>query len=90
MDKNARRIEALDAAIAHELLEHMYQARIDRKDVAERTGLNYFTVRRYLAGERSIPLPAFISICAAIPVDAGQVIEAANVAVVRAEQQASI
>lgn len=37
--------------------------------IADQTGITSMTIGRYLKGERDIPMPSFIAICAALELD---------------------
>lgn len=48
------------------------------KAVASRAGLSYGVVRRYVAGEREMPIKVFLELCAAIGVNADDVLTRAE------------
>lgn len=65
-------------AIAAEIRTQATLDRIQHKTVAERSGIPYSTLRRYLAGERDIPVTALIAICEALNVDPGLILQRAT------------
>ena len=45
--------------------------------IADRTGITAMTIGRYLKGERDIPMPSFVAICAALEIDPAEVLRSA-------------
>lgn len=67
--------DAFNAAVAEVLRLERVMKRITIAELAERSGLGVNSVKRYLDGERPIPLPAFRNLCGALGVDPLVIIE---------------
>ncbi|KDS94225.1 hypothetical protein DHOM_03010 [Dermabacter hominis 1368] len=73
------------SAVSAELRAIAARERVTGKELGERTGIPYTTLRRYLAGERDVPLAALIEMAAALDVSPGSIL---NTAMRRAEEDA--
>ncbi|MCT1710282.1 helix-turn-helix transcriptional regulator [Dermabacter hominis] len=73
------------SAVSAELRAIAARERVTGKELGERTGIPYTTLRRYLAGERDVPLAALIEMAAALDVLPGAIL---NTAMRRAEEDA--
>lgn len=71
------------SAVSAELRAIAARERVTGKELGERTGIPYTTLRRYLAGERDVPLAALIEMAAALDVLPGAIL---NTAMRRAEE----
>ncbi|WP_158706467.1 helix-turn-helix domain-containing protein, partial [Streptomyces sp. NRRL B-11253] len=56
-------------AVVKQLKAEISAADYSVKSFAEKLGMNYFTIRRYLTGEREMPFGVFAQICAALKID---------------------
>lgn len=73
------------SAVSAELRAIAARERVTGKELGERTGIPYTTLRRYLAGERDVPLAALIEMAAALDVSPGAIL---NTAMRRVEEDA--
>lgn len=73
------------SAVSAELRAIAARERVTGKELGGRTGIPYTTLRRYLAGERDVPLAALIEMAAALDVSPGSIL---NTAMRRVEEDA--
>lgn len=71
-------IADLIPAIAAEVRTQAAFDRVQHKALAERSGIPYSTLRRYLSGDRDIPVTSLIAICEALNVDPGLILQRAT------------
>lgn len=45
--------------------------------IADKTGITSMTIGRYLKGERDIPMPSFVAMCAALDIDPAKIMRLA-------------
>ncbi|MDU5961999.1 MAG: helix-turn-helix transcriptional regulator [Dermabacter sp.] len=64
--------------IAAELRTQAALDRVQHKTLAELSGIPYSTLRRYLSGDRDIPVTSLIAICEALNVDPGLILQRAT------------
>ncbi|MGX6402785.1 helix-turn-helix domain-containing protein [Dermabacter hominis] len=75
------------SAVSAELRAIAARERVTGKELGEHTGIPYTTLRRYLAGDRDVPLAALIEMAAALDVSPGAIL---NTAMRRAEEDARL
>lgn len=68
----------IQTAIAEELRAERAVQRITLDQMAEDAGMVKITMRRYIQGERDIPVKALAEICRALNVPMGEVIDRAE------------
>lgn len=71
--------DRLNVEVASELRAWKARRLADYAYLVDTTGLSQRAIQRYLKGEREIPLPALATICAALNVDAADVLRAATI-----------
>lgn len=77
-DDNAMLTTDLIPPIAAELRTQAALDRVQHKTLAELSGIPYSTLRRYLSGDRDIPVTSLIAICEALNVDPGLILQRAT------------
>lgn len=77
-DDSAMLTTDLIPAIAAELRTQATLDRVQHKTLAELSGVPYSTLRRYLSGDRDIPVTSLIAICEALNVDPGLILQRAT------------
>lgn len=73
--------DAVTARIATELRvarERLDGRRLTNAALAKEIGISQMAVGRYMSGERAIPVPTFLLMCAALRVNPGSILEAAG------------
>lgn len=68
---------SLNEELSAELRALAARKRLTIATLATLSGLSYASTRRYLAGERSIPLTALVAICEALEVYPGTILDEA-------------
>lgn len=68
-------------AFAAQLEGARYRRGITKRELARRTGIPENTLRRYLVGERDVPVTSAVAIASALEVDLAGLIDAALAAV---------
>lgn len=77
MSKDTVTGDPFDEALARALRRRIALDELKIPDVAVSAGLLPRTLRRYLSGERTMPMSRFVAVCTAMGVDAGEIIESA-------------
>ena len=65
----------LEAALAKQLKIEIAERDMDQKDLAEAAGIERATLNRYMRGHRSMPMPTFFKIAAALDLSPKELME---------------
>ena len=68
----------LEAALAKQLKIEIAERDMDQKDLAEAAGIERATLNRYMRGHRSMPMPTFFKIAAALDMSPKELMERAE------------
>lgn len=68
----------LEAALAKQLKIEIAERDMDQKDLAEAAGIERATLNRYMRGHRSMPMPTFFKIAAALDMTPKELMERAE------------
>lgn len=68
----------LEAALARQIKVELAKRDMDQKDLAEAAKIERGTLNRYLKGHRSMPMPVFFRVAAALNVNPGELMERAE------------
>lgn len=70
--------DRLEAALAKQLKIELAERDWDQKDLAEAAGIERATLNRYMRGHRSMPMPTFFRIAAALELAPKELMERAS------------
>lgn len=90
MDSKRAVVDPFDSAIAAALRGKLGEKNLTRKAVSAATGIPLVSVERYFKGQSPIPMSKFVSIAHALGVQAGEVIQAAEVIMNASKQKNGI
>lgn len=68
----------LEAALAHQIKVELVERGMDQKDLAEKVGIERATMNRYMTGKRSIPMPTYFKIAAALSLSPQELMQRAE------------
>lgn len=70
--------DRLEAALAKQLKVELVERDWDQKDLASAAGIEAPTLSRYMRGQRSMPMPTFFKIAAALGIEPKELMERAS------------
>lgn len=70
--------EGLEASLATQIKVELVENGMDQKTLAERVNIHPVTLTKYMKGQRSIPMPVFFDIAAALGVSPRELMERAE------------
>lgn len=70
--------EALVESIAAEIRGEIARSGSNVKETARRLDRDYWTIRKYLRGERDIPLKVFLELCSLLDQDPAEIVRRAS------------
>jgi ribosome-binding protein aMBF1 (putative translation factor) len=78
MNTNTEKSEEFETAVVKQIKAEIAAAGLNTKSLAEKLNKDYFTLRRYLTGERKMPLGVFLAIAQALDIDAATLVQRAE------------
>lgn len=75
--------EGLEASLATQVKVELVERGMDQKTLAERVGIHPVTLTKYMKGQRSIPMPVFFDIAAALGISPRELMERAEARLAR-------
>lgn len=68
----------LEAALAHQIKVELAERGMEQKDLAEAAAVERVTLNRYLKGHRSMPMPVFFRVAAALGINPAELMDRAE------------
>lgn len=76
-------LEGLEASLATQIKVELVERGMDQKTLAEKISIHPVTLTKYMKGQRSIPMPVFFDVAAALGVTPKELMERAEARLTR-------
>lgn len=76
-------LEGLEASLATQIKVELVERGMDQKTLAEKINIHPVTLTKYMKGQRSIPMPVFFDVAAALGVTPKELMERAEARLTR-------
>lgn len=75
--------EGLEASLAKQIKVELLERDMEQKDLAAKVGIHPVTLTKYMTSQRSIPMPVFFDIAAALGISPRELMERAEARLAR-------